>query len=160
MRIIKGSATARKSRVYAAGEDDDFSFDDMNEQYDEEESLSDAVDDVADNLEDIQDAFEDVTEDSTDISVDNNIADHYIAECSACKNVFISAVLQSDQDIDYVSGVCPICGKESDQYLRWVIKTVDTAEAPKEEQFEYREKKEDERADRTDTEGRNSFSRR
>lgn len=151
MRIIKGSASVRRSKVYAAGEDDDFTFDEMTEA-DDQESLTDAVDDVADNIEDIQDAFEDVTEDSADISVDNNIADHYIAECSACKNVFISAVLQSDQDIDYVSGVCPICGKESDQYLRWVIKTVDTAEAPKEDQFEYRENEEDNRVDRADSE--------
>lgn len=142
MRIIKGSTASREKRIYAADEDEDFAFEGMDdlEEGDDAESLSDAVDDVADNLKDIQDAFEEVEEDSTDISVDNNISDHYIAECSACKNVFISAVLQSDEDINYVSGVCPICGKESDQYLRWVIKTVDTAEAPKEDQFEYREK--------------------
>lgn len=92
---------------------------------DDTDTLQDDIDYVADTLEDIQDDVQDIDEDDVDIDTENNIADHYIAECDRCHAVFISAVMESDQDIDKISGICPICGKESDQYLRWVIKDVD-----------------------------------
>ena len=91
----------------------------------DEDDLTDALDTVQDNVEDLQDIVDDVEEDGVEIAINNNIADHYIAECSKCNGVFISAVVDSDQAIDYVSGVCPLCGKESDQYLKWVIKSVE-----------------------------------
>lgn len=113
-----------KNRIYAA--DDEFEepaedeFDDY--EIDDGDGLIDAIDDVADNVEDIQDAMDDVEEDSVDIALNNNIANHYIAECDECQGVFISSVIQSDQKLDHVSGTCPLCGKDSDQYLKWVIK--------------------------------------
>lgn len=107
-------------RVVAAGEDefDDF---DMNSE-DDADGLMDAVDDVADAVEDVQDTMEDVPEDDPAIEMNNNISNHYIAECDKCYGVFISAVIESDQQIDHVSGICPLCNKESDQYLKWIIK--------------------------------------
>lgn len=63
-----------------------------------------------------------------DIEADNNIAGHYIAECSRCHGVFISALIESDQQVEYLSGICPLCEKESDQYIKWVIKPVETTE--------------------------------
>ena len=123
--VIKSSKknsifASNKQYIKAAGEED------FMEDFDEEEAdgIMDAVDTVADNLEDIQDAIDDMDEDDVDIAVNNNIADHFIAECDKCHGVFISAVVDSDQAIDHVAGVCPLCGKDSDQYLKWVIKSV------------------------------------
>ena len=108
-------------RVVAAGEDD---FDDfeMDDAADDTDGIMDAVDDVADAVEDVQDTVDDVQEDDVAIEMNNNISNHYIAECDKCYGVFISAVIESDQEIDHVSGVCPLCNKESDQYLKWIIK--------------------------------------
>lgn len=90
-----------------------------------EDSLSDSIDDLADNVEDFQDAVEEYDEDDVDIELNNNIENHYIAECESCHDIFISAVIESDQKIDHVTGICPICGKETNQYLKWVIKPAD-----------------------------------
>ena len=108
-------------RIVAAGEDDfdDFEMDDAS---DESDGMMDAIDDVADAVEDVQDSVDDVQEDDVAIAMNNNISNHYIAECDKCYGVFISAVIESDQEIDHVSGVCPLCNKESNQYLKWIIK--------------------------------------
>ena len=123
---IKASSTRSPKKIYikAAGEDD--FIDEMGE--DEADGIMDAIDDVADNVEDLQDSIDDVEEDEVEIAMNNNIADHYIAECDACNGIFISAVVESDQEIDHVSGTCPICGKDTDQYLKWVIKSVESEE--------------------------------
>ena len=106
--------------VKAADEDlDDF---DMS---DDTDGLMDAIDDVADNVEDLQDQFDEVKEDEVEIAINNNIADHFIAECDRCNGVFISAVVDSDQKIDHVTGICPLCGRETEQYLKWIIKSVE-----------------------------------
>lgn len=108
----------RKKYVRAAeGDMDDFDIDD-----EDIDGVMDAIDDVANNVEDLQDAVDDIDEDDLDIAMNNNIANHYIAECSKCYGVFISAVVESDQKIEYVSGQCPICHKETEQFLKWVIK--------------------------------------
>lgn len=117
---IRASNNAAKKRYVRAAEFDD-EFDDIED----DEAISDAVDDVQENIEDLQDMVDDVEEDGVEIAVNNNIADHFIAECSGCNGVFISAVVDSDQEIEFVSGVCPLCGKETDQYLKWVIKAVE-----------------------------------
>lgn len=96
--------------------DDDFVTED-------ETGLNDALDDVQDQVEDIQDQVEDIDEDEIDIEVNNNIDGHYIAECDRCHQVFISAVVESDQDVESISGVCPLCGKESEQLLKWIIRS-------------------------------------
>lgn len=119
--VIKSSKTSTdkaKRYIKAAEEDEDF-MDDFDEDTD---GIMDAVDEVADNIEDIQDTIDDVDEDEVEIAINNNIADHFIAECDACNGIFISAVVDSDQVIDHVSGICPLCGKETDQYLKWIIK--------------------------------------
>ena len=124
--IIKSSkqnrmTTSNKRYVRAAEGDEDFGMDDFDMEEDAD-GLLDAIDDVADNVEELQDSIDDMDEDDVNIAVNNNIADHYIAECSRCGGVFISAVVESDQSIDYVSGVCPLCGRDTEQYLKWVIK--------------------------------------
>lgn len=99
--------------------------DDM--QTDEPAGLSDALDDVQDQVEDIQDQVDEVDEDEIDIEVNNNIEDHYVAECDRCHQVFISAVVESDQEVESISGVCPLCGKESEQFLKWIIRSTEDA---------------------------------
>lgn len=90
------------------------------------DEFDDQLDDMAGSLEDMQDTLEEVTEDEPNIEVDNNISDHYIAECDRCHGVFISAMVESDQEVERITGVCPLCGKESDQYLKWIIRDVDS----------------------------------
>ena len=121
-KVKASSDTSKSKKVYvkAAEGDDDAFMDEMED----DESLMDAIDDVADNVEDLQDSVDDIQEDEVEIMINNNIADHYIAECERCNGVFISAVVESDQVIDHVSGTCPLCGKDTDQYLKWVIKSV------------------------------------
>ena len=103
--------------------DDDENLDDFVQ--DSDDTISDTLDDVADTVEDMQDSIEDVEEDDVSIEIDNNIANHYIAECDRCNGIFISAVIESDQEIDHVSGICPLCGKDSDQHLKWIIRDLD-----------------------------------
>ena len=105
-----------KRRIVAA--DEDF----MNDPYD----FSEAVDDLAENVEEVQDTIDDMDEDDPSIEVNNNIEDHLIAECERCHGIFISAILQSDMEIDHVAGTCPLCGRESNQYLKWVVKPAGT----------------------------------
>lgn len=112
------------SKIVAAEDDELNMTPNLGEIDDLDDSFSEQLDDVADTVEDIQDVVtdDDHQEDSINIEVDNNIAGHYIAECDKCKNVFISATVLSDQVVESVTGICPICREESDQYLKWVIK--------------------------------------
>lgn len=112
-----------KRRIVAA--DEDF----MNDPYD----FSEAVDDLAENVEEVQDTIDDMDEDDPSIEVNNNIEDHLIAECERCHGIFISAILQSDMEIDHVTGTCPLCGRESNQYLKWVVKPAGTEGAEENE---------------------------
>lgn len=114
-------AANRKYIKAAEGDQDDF-MDDFDDE--EADGIMDAMDTIADNVEDLQDSIDDVDEDDVEIAMNNNIGDHYIAECDKCNGIFISAVVESDQIIDHVSGTCPLCGKDSDQYLKWIIKDV------------------------------------
>ena len=92
---------------------------------DEDDSFNETLDSMSDQIEDIRDDVEEINEDDVDIDTDNNIDNHYIAECDSCHGVFISAVIENDQHPDKVSGNCPLCGKNTDQYLKWVIKSVE-----------------------------------
>ena len=67
----------------------------------------------------------DVEEDDPSIEIDNNIENHYIAECESCHGIFISAVILSDQPVESLTGICPLCGKDTDQSLKWVIKNIE-----------------------------------
>ena len=124
MRIVHNSVNVKK-KITAA----DNVFDDLGDApgYEadaalEEDAISDQLDAIEDNLEDVQDVVEDVEEDDVRIDVDNNIVNHLIAECENCKGVFISAMIASDQEVESISGVCPLCGKDTTQQLKWIIK--------------------------------------
>lgn len=110
-----------KKRIVGADEDTDEFEDDFAEP-DQDDSIEDSLDDIQDTVEDMQDDIEDIQEDDVTIDTENNIAGHYIAECDNCKGVFISAVIESDQDVESITGECPICGKNTAQYLKWIIK--------------------------------------
>lgn len=124
------SATA----IMAADEDDPFAdmgFDDPDGEggedadlapMDDGDSVEDNLDEMSDTLDDLNDALQDFEEDEVDIETENNISDHLVAECEKCHGVFISSVIASDQEIDKISGTCPLCDEECDQYLKWVIK--------------------------------------
>lgn len=98
-------------------------YDDM--LLDEDDNMAETLDDMSDQLDDLQEDVEEVQEDDIDIDVENNIEGHYIAECEMCHGVFISAVIENEQHPEKVSGVCPLCGKDSDQYLKWIVHLVD-----------------------------------
>lgn len=106
--------------------------------------ITEDIDDVADQITDIQDNLEDVDEDEIDIDIENNITNHYVAECDSCHGIFISAMIESDQAVSKISGVCPLCGKETDQYLNWIIRDADFEEEDipdREEIIDVREEK-------------------
>ena len=119
-KISASSCLYSKTRVVAADED----YPDDMDNLVEDEEFNDTLDDVADAVDDIQDAVDEVDADDVAIDTDNNITNHYIAECEECHGIFISAVIQSDQQVEKISGVCPLCQEETDQYLRWVINEV------------------------------------
>jgi len=100
--------------IFAADEFDDFEADDQ--------ALGDQLDNIQDNIEDIQDTVDDIEEDDEAIDIENNIVNHLIAECENCKGIFISAMIASEQEVDSVNGVCPLCNKETTQQLKWIIK--------------------------------------
>lgn len=123
---VKASRTNTKRRVVAAEEDEALDNMDFEGEIDNvDDGFQDTLDDVADAVEDIQDTVDEDEEDPVNIEIENNIEDHYIAECDKCHGIFISATIESDQDVQKVTGECPLCGEESDQYLKWVVKKVD-----------------------------------
>lgn len=107
--------TRHKHRIVAADEMSDF-------------EITEDIDNIADQITDVQDNLDDVDEDDIEIETENNIVNHYIAECDSCHGIFISAMLESDQAVSKISGVCPICGKETDQFLNWIIRDADFEE--------------------------------
>ena len=80
---------------------------------DEEEEEEDILDEPLDD---------ELQQDSSNIDVDNNITNHLIAECQNCHGIFISAMIASDQLIESINGVCPLCNKDTEQTLKWIIK--------------------------------------
>ena len=116
---VEASMKIKKTPIMAADED----LPGVINEDDSNEAISDNIEDLSDSVEDLQDQVEDVQEDEISIEMDNNITDHYIAECDRCHGIFISAVIKSDQKIDKVTGVCPLCDHESDQFLKWVIES-------------------------------------
>lgn len=120
-----------KSRIVAA--DEDFQEEGLDDQVDipddtfaeDDDTFDDNLDDMADTIEDMQDTLDEVTEDDVDIEIDNNVENHLIAECDKCHGIFISAMIESDQEVDKITGICPLCERESDQYFKWVIKPIE-----------------------------------
>ena len=68
------------------------------------------------------DMGEDGQQDGSTIEIENNIANHLIAECQNCHGIFISAMIASDQSVESINGVCPLCNKDTEQSLKWIIK--------------------------------------
>lgn len=125
---ISAKHNGSASKIYAADDDFDAGFEDPDEGFDEgfedEDAISDTIDDVQDTLEDVQDTLEDVNEDDPNIETENNIDGHYIAECEKCHGIFISAIVESDQEMTSIHGTCPLCDKETEQYLKWIVRKV------------------------------------
>ena len=125
---ITASSNPKRRPVFAADEED-FEIQDEEielEDPDEGKSVADSIDDLSEAVEDVQDTVEEVDEDPVDIEQDSNIANHYIAECDYCHGIFISAVLDSDQEVSSIKGICPVCGKETEQFLKWVVRDIES----------------------------------
>lgn len=69
-----------------------------------------------------EDMGEDGQQDGSTIEIDNNIFDHLIAECQNCHGIFISAMIASDQPVESINGVCPLCSKDTEQFFIGIIK--------------------------------------
>lgn len=83
------------------------------------------LDPEADTVEEEEidmDLGEDGQQDGSTIDIDNNIVNHLIAECQNCHGIFISAMVASDQMVESINGVCPLCNKDTEQFLQWIIK--------------------------------------
>ena len=110
-----------KKSIMAA---DDFGGDDSI--FDDEEGFEEDVENAdAEETEEDDNTFgeeENIEEDDVAIDIDNNIVNHLIAECENCKGIFISAMIASDQDIESINGICPLCNKDTTQTLKWIIK--------------------------------------
>jgi len=116
MKIVHAkTAITEKKNVFAAdnvfGDEADFSGPDLENDTDtvEEEVVE-------------EDMGEDGQQDGSTIDIDNNIFDHLIAECQNCHGIFISAMIASDQAVESVNGVCPLCSKETEQFFIGIIK--------------------------------------
>lgn len=114
------------TRIVAAGEEDMMLDADAVDMLDDEglNSSDDTIDDIADAVEDLQDSVDEVKQDDESIEVENNIEDHYIAECDKCKGIFISAVKETEQPVEFVHGTCPLCQEETDQNIKWVVRAI------------------------------------
>lgn len=129
-QVTKWSKTSIKAStaIMSAAEDDFFSDEAVPGSFEGSEpsdnSVGDEIDNLADSVDELQDSIDDVKQDQTELEIDNNIANHYICECDQCHNIFISAIIESDQEIDHITGVCPVCEKESEQRIKWIIRDI------------------------------------
>lgn len=123
MNITKRHSDDGKRRIVAAEDDmfDDMGEDDVDE-IEEEVDIEQTLDDLSETIATIKDTLTAYEEDLPDIEVENNITDHYIAECDNCHGVFITAIEDTGTEINDISGICPLCDEESLQELKWVIR--------------------------------------
>ncbi len=138
---IKKSEVTASSYKYIRSAEDDLEDDESLSNSDEEEdsddplfeisddSIEDNIDELSDQVEDLQDSIDEIRVEDPNIDIDNNINNHFIAECETCHGIFISAVVESDQPIESITGICPLCDRETTQYLRWVVKSVNNGES-------------------------------
>ena len=134
-RNVSESTRVKSKPVTAAkitAADEDFESDEFDESFDDapedkdEDSLADSIDSISDKVDDMQDTIDDAeVEDDIDIDIENNIDNHYIAECERCHGIFISSVVESDQQLEKIHGTCPLCDRDTDQYLKWTVKKVE-----------------------------------
>lgn len=111
MNTVESAYRSRKGQRIVAAEEGEADF-------------HETFEDLSNTVDDMQEQIEAVDEDDVDIEIDNNITNHYIAECDRCQGVFISALKESDQKVEKISGICPLCQKRTDQYFRWIIKDI------------------------------------
>ena len=110
MKIVHAKTDAKgKRNIFANVFDDETDFEGADLENTDAEHLE-------------EDMGEDGRQDSSTIEIDNNIVNHLIAECQNCHVIFISAMLASDQVIESINGVCPLCSKDTEQSLKWIIK--------------------------------------
>lgn len=118
MKIVHAKTDAiRRKRIFAA---------DGNVFEDEPDFDGPTLENDADTVEEEvigeEDMGEDGQQDGSTIEIDNNIFGHLIAECQNCHGIFISAMIGSDQAVESINGVCPICSKETEQFFVGIIK--------------------------------------
>lgn len=122
---LKSCSNVAGSNIFAA-EGGGSLADEFNDFEDIDDGLSETSDeDLDEDNTDAVDETDNIDQDEVSIETDNNIDGHYIAECDRCHGIFISAVNESDQAIEKITGTCPLCQKSTDQYLKWVIKAVE-----------------------------------
>ena len=96
--------------------------DDFDAEFDDNLEGDSTISNIQDQIDDISDQLDDVEQDDVSIDMDNNIVNHLIAECENCKGIFISAMIASDQEVDSINGICPLCNKDTVQNLKWIVK--------------------------------------
>lgn len=98
----------------------EFDFDDIEDA----QSVRDAADDASDAIDDLQDAVDDISDAPADtiLDIENNIENHYVAECDRCHDIFISAMTESDTDVESIEGECPCCHEQTKQTLKWIVR--------------------------------------
>lgn len=96
-----------------------------NFEMEDTDSIQDALDDTTDTLEDLQDSVEELDDNPQDpiLDINNNIENHYIAECRRCHEIFISAVVESESAVSSINGECPVCHEETEQDLKWIVRS-------------------------------------
>ena len=121
------TATNTGSIIPKVGITSDTDLDELEdaEMIEDFDGISDNLDELSDSVQNLQDSIDDINPDPVDIEIYNNISDHYIAECDLCQGVFITSLMESDARIDSIHGICPICNQESEQFIKWVIKSVE-----------------------------------
>lgn len=118
MRIIHAKTDlSNKRRIYAA--DENIFADEPEFTGPDLENESDTVEEEVVGEDELG---EDGQQDGTTIEIENNIFNHLIAECLNCHEIFISAMIGSDQPVESINGVCPICNKETEQVFIGIIK--------------------------------------
>ena len=117
MKIVHSTTDVSKKKIMAADNvfDEPSLFEGPSLDNDPDEVVDDAV---AEN----EDMGEEGMQDGSTIEVENNIANHLIAECQNCHGIFISAMIASDQPVESINGVCPLCNKDTEQSLLWIVK--------------------------------------
>lgn len=118
MRIVHAKTDSQgKRKIVAAdnvfADEPEFNAPDLNDTDENADVDDDPLDEPLDT---------ELQQDSSTIEIDNNITNHLIAECQNCHGIFISAMIASDQIVDSVNGVCPLCNKDTEQSLLWIVK--------------------------------------
>lgn len=113
-----------------AAEEDPFALEDADDAQNMLDDATDAIDDLQDAVAEVSDQPEDAI-----LDMDNNIDNHYIAECQRCHEIFISAVVESETRMESVHGECPCCHEQTEQDLKWIVRSVNYEEDIANEQY-------------------------